>query len=81
MAKQRMAKLTGVAPEQAEKRGVEGGAVDDADAAKEQGPQHALSWRVCDTILKYFNERLDTQGVEETDGQIKKLGRLLYSRL
>ena len=53
--------------------------VDDADAAKGQGPQHALSWRVYETILKYFNKRLDTQGVEDTDAQVEKLGRLLFA--
>ena len=31
-------------------------------------------------MLKYFNDRMATEGVEETDGQLAKLGKLLFSK-
>ena len=84
------AQLVGFAPERAAKRrkrrqaGGEAGAASgekpEAPAASGQGPRRVLTYGVYETMLKYFNDRLDTEGVQETDGQLAKLGKLLFAK-
>ena len=82
MRKEKMAKKTGVAPEHAGNRGMEGGPVMDTVASTDQGQGtlHPLSWPAYNSILKYFNKRMGTQGVEALDTHIAKLTELLYAK-
>ena len=44
------------------------------------GARNALTYGIYDTVLKYFNERMDTEGLEATDAQLDKLGKLIFSK-
>ena len=82
MLKEKMAKETGVAPEHAGNRVMEGGPVMDIGASTEQGQGtlHPLSWPAYNSMLNYYNERMETQGIEASDTQIAKLTELLYAK-
>ena len=49
-------------------------------ASSVQDPKMALSHGFYECILQYFNDRSDTQGLTEMDGQLDKLARLLFAK-
>ena len=82
LRKEIKAKKTGVAPEHAGNRGMEGGPVMDTVASTEhgQGTLHPLSWRSYKAILEYYDERMETPGIDASDTQLAKLTELLYAK-
>lgn len=50
------------------------------DAAQTTGPRNAISFGVYEVIRDYFTKRLNTEGIESTDGQLDKLSKLLYAK-
>ena len=72
------------------KPGEQGSASEEAGVAREersetpaasgQAPRNALSHGLYEFILQYFNKRLDTPGIEQTDVQLRRLGHLLFSK-
>ena len=74
------AKKTGVAPEHAGNRGMEVGPVMDIVASTEhgQGTLRPLSWRSYNAILEYYDERMETPGIDASDSQLAKLSELIY---
>ena len=62
------AKQTSVAPEH-----VEGGPVKDTVANL-----HPFTWSSYTAILDYYDERMETPGIDASDSQLAKLSELLY---
>ena len=52
----------------------------DAAAASRQEARNALSVDALCVIKKYFEERMDTVGVGDTDGQLAALAQLLFTK-
>ena len=52
----------------------------DSAAASRQEARKALSVDALCVIKKYFEERMDTVGVGDTDGQLNALAKLLFTK-
>ena len=74
------AKKTSVAPEHAGNRGMEVGPVKDTVASTKhgQGTLHPLTWPSYGAIVKFYDERMETPGIDASDAQLAKLSELLY---
>ena len=67
------AKKTSVAPEHAENRGMQEGPVKDTVAFL-----HPHTLRTYAVLLQYYEERMDTPGIDASDTQLAKLQELLF---
>ena len=45
-----------------------------------QGTLHPLSWRSYNAILEYYDERMETPGIDASDTQLAKLTELFYAK-
>ena len=58
-----------------------GGTSESTEGAGNTGEaRNALSYKVYESILEYFNNRLDQDGIADADAQLEKLAKLLFAK-